>query len=276
MKISIVTPSYNQGRFLREAMESVLGQGIQGLEYLVLDGGSQDESVDIIQEYAPRLAYWRSSPDAGQSAAIQEGFLRSSGDILAWLNADDVLLPGALRQVLQIFQENPMVRFLYGSCELIDASGRHIRTLREPCYKNEWQLYVRSCVPQSSAFWRRDLYFEVGGLDTSLHYAMDYDLWFRFARQTTPSIIPEILSRQRQHGETKTSSNTSAMDAEKELVRRRFFSQLPNPAMRKIQSGLWRLHRIITKAVDGCYRAGTFSLGNSRHGRVGKGLSCRP
>ena len=208
-------PSYNQGRFLRETLASVLSQGVPDLEYLVLDGGSQDDSPGIIKEFAPYLAYWRSSPDQGQAAAIHEGFRRSTGNILAWLNADDVLLPGALQHVLHIFQQNPRVQFLYGGCELIDAEGRHIKTLREPGYKKEWQLYVRSCVPQSSAFWRRDLYFEVGGLDTALHYAMDYDLWFKFAGKTTPWVTGKILSRQRQHIGTKTSSNARAMEEEK-------------------------------------------------------------
>jgi glycosyltransferase involved in cell wall biosynthesis len=261
MKISIVTPSYNQGRFLRETMESVLKQDVPELEYIVLDGGSQDESLEVIKEFAPSLAYWRSAPDNGQAAAIHEGFLVSSGDILAWLNADDVFMPGALRHVLQIFQENPERRFLYGGCELIDVNGRRIKSLREPCYKNEWQIYVRSCVPQSSAFWRRDLYFEVGGVDTSLHYAMDYDLWFKFARQTTPYITGMILSRQRQHSSTKTS-NTQAMESEKEKVRRRFFPYLPSPPIRKVRSALWRMHRIFRKSISGCYLTCKNGFGN--------------
>lgn len=252
MKISIVTPSFNQGRFLRETVESVLRQDIQELEYLVLDGGSQDGSREIIKEFAPRLAFWRSAPDEGQAAAIHEGFLLSSGEILGWLNADDVLVPGALRHVVQLFQQNPPLRFLYGGCELIDVHGRHLKTLQEPCYRDEWQLYVRSCVPQSSAFWRRDLYFEVGGVDTTLHYAMDYDLWFKFACRTTPYITDKILSRQRQHNSTKTS-NARAMESEKEEVRRRFFAELPPPPMRKIRSGFWRLHRLYRKTIGGCY-----------------------
>lgn len=252
MRISIVTVSYNQARFIRKAIESVLSQKIPDLEYVVLDGGSEDGSVDIISEYECELAYWRSWPDAGQAAAIDEGFRITSGDILGWLNSDDMLVPGALEFVLKCFENNSAIRFLYGGCEVIDADDQLIRRLIEPCYNTNWQLYIRNCVNQPSAFWRRDLYFDVGAIDRSLQYAMDYDLWFKFCSKTKPYITRKILSRERVHPEAKSQSGSVLLEREMENVRARYFK----PAtLRKapIKRLAWRVERVMKKGLAGCY-----------------------
>ncbi len=252
MKISIVTPSYNQGQFVRETIESVLAQDVPDLEYMVLDGGSTDNSADIIREYEPRLTYWHSKSDRGQADAIHKGFEMSTGDILGWVNSDDMLKPGALSFVMDIFKHNPEIHFMYGGCEIIDEQGRHIKNLLEPCYNEKWQLYIRCCVPQSSCFWRRALYFETGGLDTSLHYAMDYDLWFKFYNKAKPHIAKKILSSQRMYAETKTLSEPGILEEEKERVRQRYF-KLPPYRIRWIFKILWRIQRIMRKTFAGCY-----------------------
>jgi glycosyltransferase involved in cell wall biosynthesis len=252
VKISLVTPSYNQARFLAATIESILSQNVPTLEYFVLDGGSSDDSVNIIRKYEKRLTFWRSYPDEGQSAAIHEGFLRSTGDILAWVNSDDMLTPRALNYVLETFQRYPKMQFFYGGCELIDEAGKCIKSLREPLYNEKWQVYIRSCVPQSSAFWRRELYFEVGGLDSSLHYAMDYDLWFKFCSRTVPRVSKIILSKQRIYPEAKTLSCPSAIQQEMEKVRQKYF-MIPSPSGRLIKKLFWRTHRIIRKTFAGCY-----------------------
>lgn len=252
MKFSIVTPSYNQAGFLRDTIESVLTQDEQDIEYIIMDGGSTDGSAEVIREYEPRLKYCCSRPDKGQADAINEGFSMSSGDVLGWINSDDMLMPGALNYVAEVFQENPEVRFMYGGCEIIDESGNHSKYLIEPYYNEKWQIYIRSCVPQPSAFWRRDLYFEVGGLDTSLHYAMDYDLWFKFCAVTSPFVTKRILSRQRMHTNTKTLSEPAALERDKEQVRQRYFT-LPPYSSRQVRRIIWRMHRILKKGVTGCY-----------------------
>lgn len=252
MNISIVTPSYNQGLFLPETIESVLNQNLDQIEYIVLDGGSYDNSVEIIQKYEAHLTYWCSHPDKGQAAAIHEGFLCSSGDILAWLNSDDMFTSNSLSYVLRTFTQNPKIRFLYGGCEMIDGMGHHIKYLREPCFSLGWQIFVRNCIPQSSAFWRRDLYFEVGGLDISLRHAMDYDLFFRFCAKTRPYVTRRILSRQRWYAETKTLSDPLTRDNELEIVRRRYYDELPATGSR-FKHLAWRAHRILIKGLNGCY-----------------------
>lgn len=251
MKFSIVTPSYNQARFLREAIESVLSQDAD-LEYIVLDAASRDGSAEIIRSYKDRLTYWASRPDDGQASAIDDGFRMSSGSILGWLNSDDVLCPKALSYVEGWFTQHPAAQFMYGACDLIDEGSKRVGRLVEPCYSTNWQIHVRNCVNQPSAFWRRELYVEVGGLDRSLHYAMDYDLWFRFCALTTPQVTRRLLSRERLHAGTKTQANPGILETELELVRQRHFD-LPARSGRRHSRLFWRAHRLMTKAVTGCY-----------------------
>jgi glycosyltransferase involved in cell wall biosynthesis len=250
MKISIITPSYNQSEYLRDTIESVLTQNIHEFEYIIMDGGSNDNSPDIIKEYDNHLSYWQSCPDNGQSAAVHEGFKLSTGDILCWLNSDDMLSPGALSYVLNIFKNNINIKFLYGGCQLIDSNGNNLKILREPLFEKNWQIYIRNCIPQSSSFWRRDLYFEVNGLDINLHYAMDYELWFKFCSITTPFVLRRILSKQRQYPENKTFSNPNSLKKEIEFVNKKYFN-LDVLSLSKVF--FWRLHRIFNKTIRGCY-----------------------
>jgi len=204
-RISIVTPSYNQGLFLEETIRSVLLQGYPDLEYIVIDGGSTDGSVEVIRKYEPWITYWTSEPDSGQSAAINKGILRSSGNILAWLNSDDVYCPDALRRIGNFLVTLPDVDLLYGDCEMIDGNGRVFDRFSVRA-GDLIELLEQNFIAQPSAFWTREAWEKVGGLDENLHYAMDYDLWLRmFLGEMTSAHLPFILSRFRYHDVSKSS-----------------------------------------------------------------------
>lgn len=205
--ISVVTPSYNQGAFLEETIRSVLLQGYPDLEYIVIDGGSTDESVGIIRKYEPWITYWVSEPDGGQTDAINKGISRASGDILAWLNSDDLYCPEALRRVGGYVAASPYVDLLYGDCEMIDGSGRvydrfNVRS------GDVFQLLGENFIAQPSAFWTRAAWEKVGGLDDRLHYVMDYDLWLRmFVGGMTTVYVPTVFSRFRYHEVSKSTAS---------------------------------------------------------------------
>lgn len=205
-KISIITPSFNQGQYLEQTILSVLAQDYSNLEYIVIDGGSADESVEIIKKYSDRLAYWVSEPDRGQSHAINKGFARATGEIVAWINSDDYYEPLVFKEVAAIFLSSPGIKILMGDCNLVNEDGvlfgsvvNHERGARE--LKRYW---VENSIPtQPAIFFRRELLDECGLLDESLHYSMDYDLWMRFAQKYTFFHSDLTLANYRFHPEAK-------------------------------------------------------------------------
>jgi glycosyltransferase involved in cell wall biosynthesis len=210
VKFSIVTPSFNQAEFIERTIHSVLDQqGDFELEYLVVDGGSTDGTQEILERYRGRLA-WISESDAGQVAAIDKGFARTTGEVVAWLNSDDVYLPGALEAVGRALRE-PGARWCFGQCRVADEQDREIRRAISR-YKN-WllrryslrRLLTKNFIPQPATFFRRELLEQTGPLDPAYHYAMDYDLWLRFARVADPVFIPRDLAAFRWHGASKSS-----------------------------------------------------------------------
>jgi glycosyltransferase involved in cell wall biosynthesis len=176
-RISIVTCSYRQARFLDATMRSVLSQSWPGLEYIVVDGGSDDGSREIIQSHSDRLAWWVSEPDEGQTDALIKGFAKATGDICGWLCSDDLLLPGTLEKVARYFEAHPKVEAVYGNALWIDIDGCPLRAAREMPFSRFIFLHGFNYIPQPSMFWRRSLYERVGGLTPGLHIAMDNDLW---------------------------------------------------------------------------------------------------
>jgi len=202
--VSIVTPSFNQAPFLETTIQSVLGQDYPNLEYILVDGGSGDGSVEIIKKYADRLAWWVSEPDKGQTDAINKGFARARGQVLAWLNSDDTYVPGAVSAAVAFLQTHPDVGLVYGDANFIDEQGRIIG--RFPAAQTDYRRLRRGYVhiPQQAAFFRADLWREVGPLDPSFYFAMDYDLWVRLAARAEIRYVPHVWANFRLHPHGKT------------------------------------------------------------------------
>jgi glycosyltransferase involved in cell wall biosynthesis len=202
--VSIVTPSYNQARYLEATIRSVLEQDYPNIEYLLVDGGSTDGSLEIIQRYAHRLAWWVSEKDRGQTEAINKGFARANGQILAWLNSDDTYQPGAVREAVAFLQGNRDVGLVYGDANFIDENGAVIG--RFPAAQTDRRRLRRGYVhiPQQAAFWRADEWKAVGPLDPSFYFAMDYDLWVRLSARTALQYTPRLWANFRLHSQGKS------------------------------------------------------------------------
>src|SRR5262245_33287789 len=200
--ISVVTPSFNQGKFIEETIRSVLLQGYPELEYIIIDGGSTDGSVKIIKKYEPWLTYWVSEPDRGQSHAINKGWQRACGEILAWLNSDDTYNPDAIRCAVETLEAKPGVGMVYTDMNYIDVSSKVIYLFRSQPYEFH-RLLVDNYVTQSTAFMRRGVLDAVGLLDETLHTIMDQELWLRIGRRNAVSYLPgPILANLRIYPET--------------------------------------------------------------------------
>ncbi len=232
-RITIVTPSYNQAAFIETAIRSVIIQGYPNLEYFIMDGGSTDGSVDIIRRYGPWLAGWVSEPDAGQSAAINKGWKKATGDIVAWLNADDFYLPGALSRVAQAFVNNNQARVLCGIGEIRNASGDVLLSMKNPSSFDPYAL-LAACggVPlQPSVFLNRQVLDEVGYLNEELHYTMDWEYWIRIGLRYPGHgfvSIDRALSVNREWADTKTHTGWKEICREHRQVMDSIFSSFPD------------------------------------------------
>jgi glycosyltransferase involved in cell wall biosynthesis len=203
--LSIITPSFNQAKFLRRTIESVLSQTMSSFEYIIIDGGSSDGSQDVIRDYEDRLVYWESNPDKGQTDAINKGFAHAQGKYLAWINSDDVYHPGAFDEAVSYLEAHPDVGMVYGDCTFINAQDQVIGQF--PAAQTDYQRLRRGYVhiPQQASFFRADLWREVGPLDPSFFFAMDYDLWVRLAEKAPLVYLPgHSWASFRLHGEAKT------------------------------------------------------------------------
>ena len=248
-KISVVTPSFNQGQFLRETIESVLSQGYPNLEYIIIDGGSTDGSREIIVQYESKLAYWCSEPDSGQSAAIAKGFARAKGDLLCWLNSDDVMLPGTLFSVAHAYLRRPSAGFLAGNYILIDRDGKIIRCKRHSAQAGWFERRGLSVI-SPGCFWGRRDYESVGGINLDLDYVMDTDLFIRMLNNGTEYChINDYLVAFRIHSEAKTVAHHERLSAEREEM----FSNFSNVGMRLSKLKQLTLLYRIWQAINGNY-----------------------
>lgn len=212
-KISVITPSLNQGRYLRQCLASVLAQEYPLLELIVIDGQSSDDSVAIIQEYANHLTYWVSEPDQGQSDAINKGLARATGDLVTWLNADDYYLPGTFEHVVRAYQADPLAPFYFGDGLRVDESGKTIANFFPPgtqAFNRQALVMGLNYILQPSAFINRAILDRAGHLDTGLHYGMDSDLWLRLSQFGKPYAVPATLAATREYPSTKTATGSFA------------------------------------------------------------------
>lgn len=226
-KISVVTPTYNQGPYVEATIRSVLDQEYPNLEYIIMDGGLTDGTVEIIEKYSEHLAYWVSEPDGGQTDALIRGFDRASGDILCWLNSDDLFESFTLREVAETFSRHPDWQVVHGDELAIDADGHPFAIKKERPYHRFVWMYDFNFIPQASTFWRRGIYREVGGPDPEINLAMDADLWARFAERTTLHHVPRVWSRFRYHPEAKTSRMATKSSEELAQIRGRYLPDEP-------------------------------------------------
>jgi glycosyltransferase involved in cell wall biosynthesis len=226
-KISIVTPSFNQAQYLEETIRSVLLQGYPNLEYIIIDGGSTDCSVEIIKKYEPWLAYWVSEPDRGQSHAINKGFERSTGDIMAWINSDDCYLPGAFQTMIENFISFPNTLWVAGQTNFVDAEGNIKQGWGKPKEEIE-RWFVGPTVMQQGVFWKRKLWEMSGKIDESLNDSFDYDLWFKFVQlQPFPTWVSKETALFRIHDQSKTFLHQKLFLTEFDLIRQRYAFIVP-------------------------------------------------
>jgi glycosyltransferase involved in cell wall biosynthesis len=206
--VSIITPSFNQANYIEATIKSVLMQDYPRIEYMVVDGGSTDGTVDIIRKYEDKISWWVSEKDKGQTDAINKGFARARGDILAWLNSDDTYQPDAVSAAVKYLQENPDVAMVYADCNFIDEQGKVIGQFasRQTDYGKLRRGYVH--IPQQTMFFRAKYWKELGPLDPSFYFAMDYDLWVRIAQHAPIQYLPgRTWANFRIHTASKTNVN---------------------------------------------------------------------
>lgn len=226
LSVSVVTPSFNQGRFIERTIQSVLSQGIAGLEYFVADGGSTDETVDILQRYDGHLR-WISAKDHGQADGVNKGIRATSGEIIGWLNSDDIYYPGALAAVLDFFERNPDIDVVYGEADHIDENNKII----EPYYTEDWdyeRLKEICFLCQPTIFFRRRLTEKAGLLDPRLRYCMDYEYWLRLGHMTPFVRIERKLAGSRMYSDNKTTRARVAVHEEINNMLKRKLGMVPS------------------------------------------------
>jgi glycosyltransferase involved in cell wall biosynthesis len=210
-RLTVITPSYNQGAFIERTLRSVLDQGYSDLEYLVIDGGSTDDSVTIIERYADRLAWWTSEADDGQTDALNKGLARATGDIVTYINSDDYYLPGAFDKAIAALEAQPQARWAVGASRFVDAEGEFITTwnARLPGrHRHLWMLLPWSA-PQPSTFWRREVFEELGPFRRDMHYVFDTEFALRLAYAGyQPAIVADELAVRVVHPEAKSWDRT--------------------------------------------------------------------
>ena len=242
--VSIVTPSYNQVRFLEAALCSVLVQDYPNMEYLVVDGASNDGSVEIIRRYVDRLAWWVSEKDSGQSEAINKGFHRARGEFVGWLNSDDIYLPGAVSAAIKVFQSHPEVGLVYGDAQAIDADGKPFNLMRARQYTLA-DLMAFNIICQPAAFMRRSVLEEAGYLNPAYQLLMDNLLWMCMARKAPIVYIPQTWAAARYHDQAKNRTRGAAYGQEArrliaDLRSRPEFSELIQADEKHILAGVER------------------------------------
>lgn len=238
-RISIVTPSYNQGKYLEQTIRSVIDQNYPNVEFIVCDGGSKDESVEIIKKYEKHLKFWCSEKDRGQSHAINKGFEKATGDLYAYINSDDYFLPGAFDRVARAYQDGG--RFIVGWSQYLEPNGDFrpypVQQHSEPC---DW--LIKNPIPQQSSFWAADLWNKMGPFREDLHYSFDYEYWLRlkFKGGVGPHVVHQCLAIFRLHEASKTCSGANPFEPNDAGLRAEYMNYLPRSERRVVRAALRR------------------------------------
>ena len=246
-KISVITPSYNQAQFIEATLKSVLDQDYPNLEYIVVDGGSADGSAEIIEKYADRLAYWVSEKDGGQSHAINKGLQRATGDILCWLNSDDVFLPGTLAFVAKQLADGAGAHAIVGDCSILYLDERP-SVIVKGGYTGHQQLlkfWEGYAMHQPAIFWRREVFEKVGLLDESLHYIMDFDYWTRISKEFGFRAVNRTLARATYHAAAKTGDDFVRYNADLRKRARSYWGSPLTPAYWRLAYSMWRHYSVL-------------------------------
>ena len=260
-RISIVTPSFNQGKYIEWTIRSVLLQRYPNLEYIVMDGGSTDETQSILDRYRDRFAYSVSEKDDGQADAIARGFEHSTGEIMAYLNSDDMLAPGALQYVARFFRQNPQVDAIY-SHRCIVNEGNKVASYWILPRHSDYLMKRWDLIPQETCFWRRSLFERCGSVDRSLHFALDYDLFVRFMNAGRFYRANRFLGAFRYHTDAKTTRLLDDL-GQKEIKRVR---EKNNITIHRGESMLGGLYSLLVQRAGMKYRFTTRSLPGSLPG----------
>lgn len=261
-RISIITPSFNQAAFLERTLLSVLDQNYPNLEYIVIDGGSTDGSVEILKKYEDRLAYWVSEKDRGQSHALNKGFARATGEIVGWLNSDDLYLSGTLACVGEWFAAHLQHDLFYGGLYLVDGDDRILNGLWAGTGDPRYTFRVSLDVHQQSLFWRRDLMERAGVIDESLRFSMDLDFIVRLLLHGRAGRTRRYLGMFRLHEDAKTAKIVELSWRENQIIYERYRDQLPLPSLPESLSKFWlRAQRIAKVLMDAPLSYFAFKLG---------------
>lgn len=255
-RLTLVTPSFNQARYLEETIRSVLAQRENVHEFFVLDGGSDDGSAAIVERYAEGIDYWVSQPDGGQAEAVSRGFERATGELLGWLNSDDVLLPGAAAAVRRAFAGGAAPDVVSGRFCQIDGEGRLLRCAWVPQAPAWWTRRGVTRICQPSTFFSRRLYEDVGGLDQGLECVLDTDLWYRMLkRRARWRVIPRYLAARRYHDATKGAVLTDRYAVERRLLAERHPEYRPAGAARWAGRAAFRAFQLASPGFWGALLA---------------------
>lgn len=236
-RISIVTPSFYQAKYLEQTIQSVLDQNYPNLEYIICDGGSTDGSVEIIRKYEKRLAYWCSEKDNGQSDAINKGFTHATGDIYCYINSDDYFIPGAFDRVAQVY--NAGAQFIVGWSQYLEPNG-DFRPYPVQAHTDACDWLIKNPIPQQSAFWSAQLWKQLGPFREDLHYSFDYEYWLRikFKAGVDPHVAHKCMAIFRLHYASKTMSGDQPFDPEDSKLRDEYMKYLTSSERRWVRTAL--------------------------------------
>lgn len=255
-KVSIITPSFNQGQYLEETIRSVLAQDYPNLEFIIVDGASKDNSVDIIRKYESHLAWWVSEKDQGHADALNKGFARATGDILAWINSDDTYAPGAVSEAVAFLNAHPEVGMVYADANLTDENGQVVGKFAAKQTSYHQMLRGSVHIPQATTFYRANLWRKLGPLDLTLFFAFDYNMWVKFAKVSEVRYIPRLWANFRLHNAGKSIVNDDRCYPDMLRIRERELGRGPSwlyvrAVARKVFYAWlpWRMRLWLRKAV---------------------------